>query len=1057
PSPGPLPYNTGPTHISHNMYPSAAACLPYGLYIPTGPITNLLPGCLPAWFCTATGPAHSIRSANSARNSDRGHPTSSGQATTLPHAFNAVTIHNITSRAYNIDTGVSSHLNSSVTSLSENFNTCMYPSISVGDYHSIPVTNTGHSILPTPYKSLHLNNVLITHHILKNLIYVRQFVRDNNCTIKFDAFGFSVKDFMTRQVLLRCDSTGDLYPVTAPSPIPHAFFVSQHTWHQRLGHPWGEVLCRLVSSNFNSCNKEKPPSFQCDHDGEFDNRRLHSFFAQNGIQFRFSCPQTSQQNGKSKRMVRTINNLIRTLLFQANLPPTFWVEDLNMAIYLLNILPLIAIANDIPYNTPPENWSNVTLMASINMMPYVSSSTSSRLSQGYDVFMSFQGEDTRTGFTSHLYDAFIRNDIKTYKDDKTLEIGNPIASELLEAIEASKIAIVVLSNNFATSKWCLEEIAKIVKCKEHSKLIVIPVFYHVDPSDVRHQGNCFQKGFSDHEANPDIAPQNVERWRDAFRKVGALSGFHVTQHRNEAEVITEIVKLILKKMPDTLPIDVTKGLVGIDSRMDEDISKQDNSSDLCKLQQKLLDDILKEKSVRVGVNGLDRAPESMSNVRFPQGLSYLSNDLRILEWFECSLKSLPSNFKPTHIYEIEMCYSQLKTLWEETLVFPNLRSIDLSFSKELIKIPDLTSTPKLVKLNLKGCTKLKELHESLLRHKSLKYINLTGCTHLQSLGRNKMEMESLVTLLLSGCSNLEYIPEFGQNMKCLENLYLDGTNIKKLPESLGELHNLRKLDASETSIEEIPLSIRYMKRLRLLLPDFIGLLHRLISLDLSGNDFVHLPASISLLSNLKMLCLNSCKRLQSVPKLSKVNEDTLSGLPSRFRYIMSGEEVDVSKFHAASNNTSPTISCLNCPRLAQNHKGSYLAERALNSYLQLRTKYWMTPEAVFEIVGSGSEIPSTFTMRKADETFSFYGPWVGLAICAVISLRHIDANTETKYVLTAHINDGETRSKIPVPVHMVPWLENQLVFYWTITDDLQRMVMPSKWNKFHVSFIVEPR
>ncbi|GJS33989.1 ribonuclease H-like domain-containing protein [Tanacetum coccineum] len=64
---------------------------------------------------------------------------------------------------------------------------------------------------------------------------------------------------MTRRVLLRCDSTGDLYPVTAPSPIPHAFLVSQHTWHQRLGHPGGEVLRRLVSSNFISYNKEKPP------------------------------------------------------------------------------------------------------------------------------------------------------------------------------------------------------------------------------------------------------------------------------------------------------------------------------------------------------------------------------------------------------------------------------------------------------------------------------------------------------------------------------------------------------------------------------------------------------------------------------------------------------------------------------------------------------------------------------------------------------------------------------------------------------------------------------
>nr|GEU64064.1 ribonuclease H-like domain-containing protein [Tanacetum cinerariifolium] len=131
--------------------------------------------------------------------------------------------------------GASSHLNSLVNSLCEIFNMCMCPSISVDDSHSIPVTNTGHSILPT------------------------SFVRDNNCTIECDAFGFFVKDFMTRRVLLRCDSTGDLYPVTHPSPISHAFLVSQHMWHQRLGHPGGDVLCRLVSNNVISCNNEKPP------------------------------------------------------------------------------------------------------------------------------------------------------------------------------------------------------------------------------------------------------------------------------------------------------------------------------------------------------------------------------------------------------------------------------------------------------------------------------------------------------------------------------------------------------------------------------------------------------------------------------------------------------------------------------------------------------------------------------------------------------------------------------------------------------------------------------
>nr|GEW61157.1 ribonuclease H-like domain-containing protein [Tanacetum cinerariifolium] len=139
------------------------------------------------------------------------------------------------------------------------FNMCIYSPVSVGDGHSISVTNIGHGILPTPTRPLHLNNVLITPNIVIILTYVRQFVRDNNCTIEFDAFGFFVKDFMTRRVVLfRCDSTGDLYPVTQPCPIPHAFLTSQHMWHQRLGHPGSEVLRRLVSRNLISCNKEKP-------------------------------------------------------------------------------------------------------------------------------------------------------------------------------------------------------------------------------------------------------------------------------------------------------------------------------------------------------------------------------------------------------------------------------------------------------------------------------------------------------------------------------------------------------------------------------------------------------------------------------------------------------------------------------------------------------------------------------------------------------------------------------------------------------------------------------
>ncbi|GJX88242.1 putative nucleotidyltransferase, ribonuclease H [Tanacetum coccineum] len=131
----------------------------------------------------------------------------SGQATLLPNAFNTTTLQEPASGNWNMDTGASSHLNDSVHCLSDILNMCIYPSVAVGDGHFIPVTNSGHSVLSTPFHPLRLNNVLITPNIVKNLISVRQFVRDNSCTVEFDPFGFSVKDFITRRVLLRCDST----------------------------------------------------------------------------------------------------------------------------------------------------------------------------------------------------------------------------------------------------------------------------------------------------------------------------------------------------------------------------------------------------------------------------------------------------------------------------------------------------------------------------------------------------------------------------------------------------------------------------------------------------------------------------------------------------------------------------------------------------------------------------------------------------------------------------------------------------------------------------------
>lgn len=144
----------------------------------------------------------------------------------------------------------------------------------------------------------------------------------------------------------------------------------------------------------------------------------------------------------------------------------------------------------------------------------------------YDVFVSFRGEDTRHSFTDHLYAAFTRRGILTFMGDEKLERGKPIAPELFKAIEESRFAVVILSRNYASSRWCLDELVKIVQCREEMGLTILPVFYDVNPSDVRKQKGAFAQAFAEHEVN-NI--HKVQAWRAALTDVANISGLHLDE------------------------------------------------------------------------------------------------------------------------------------------------------------------------------------------------------------------------------------------------------------------------------------------------------------------------------------------------------------------------------------------------------------------------------------------------------------------------------------------------------------------------------------------------
>ncbi|KAL1216022.1 Disease resistance protein RUN1 [Cardamine amara subsp. amara] len=163
----------------------------------------------------------------------------------------------------------------------------------------------------------------------------------------------------------------------------------------------------------------------------------------------------------------------------------------------------------------------------------------------YDVFLSFRGEDVRRGFLSHLYVSLDRSGIYTFKDDNKLERGDDISSSLLKAIENSRVHLVVLSENYASSSWCLDELVHIMEChKRDSKHVVFPIFYDVEPSDVRRQRKSYGASFLEHEKHYNR--EKVLKWREALTDVANLSGLVKEKDGDEAKFIVYITKEILK-------------------------------------------------------------------------------------------------------------------------------------------------------------------------------------------------------------------------------------------------------------------------------------------------------------------------------------------------------------------------------------------------------------------------------------------------------------------------------------------------------------------------------
>ncbi|MED6136416.1 hypothetical protein PIB30_055963 [Stylosanthes scabra] len=212
------------------------------------------------------------------------------------------------------------------------------------------------------------------------------------------------------------------------------------------------------------------------------------------------------------------------------------------------------------------------LLLSSLLRPSSSSSSSSSTDAPiikYDVFISFRGGDIRDSFLSHLKKEMLSKQIDFFVDDKNVHPGDQISPTLVQAIGESFISLVIFSEHYASSKWCMEELVKITECMKQYKRIVMPVFYHVEPYQVRHQKGTFAEAFDDHKRKYKVKEAKLQKWRSVLKEIANISGIHYPspKYEKEAELIEEIIKSVNEKLPSSISSNESKGLVGIDEQV----------------------------------------------------------------------------------------------------------------------------------------------------------------------------------------------------------------------------------------------------------------------------------------------------------------------------------------------------------------------------------------------------------------------------------------------------------------------------------------------------------
>ncbi|KAL6279738.1 hypothetical protein ACE6H2_016619 [Prunus campanulata] len=303
----------------------------------------------------------------------------------------------------------------------------------------------------------------------------------------------------------------------------------------------------------------------------------------------------------------------------------------------------------------------------------------------YDAFLSFRGTDTRKGFTDHLYRALEVAGIHTFRDDDEIERGANISAELQKAIQESRVSIIVFSKDYASSRWCLDELVTIMDRRETNEHMVMPIFYDVDPSHVRKQTGTFEEAFARHQQRFNKEMDKVEKWRKSLRDVADLGGM-VLGDRSESQFIqeigTETIKGLMLNIPMLIKDESSKIISSGSNRKRFHVEDYDGN---CSRSRRRLGFFSWQLISSSSTNSFPVSNEIgfkteafrrmhnlellvLDNVKISGDYEDFPKNLIWLSWRGFALKSIPTNFYLENLIALDLRNSSLQHVWKGTRV-----------------------------------------------------------------------------------------------------------------------------------------------------------------------------------------------------------------------------------------------------------------------------------------------------------------------------------------------------------------------------------------------------